>query len=87
VTLREGLNLLSVATLASDVGSPTDALVTELQRERRLSLVFLAGGVQERSALATQRRRTDDTRKVFNSKVASGNTPGGALGERIGDTL
>src|SRR4051812_34199503 len=90
VTLREGLNLLSVSTMATNVGNPTDNLVTELQRERRLSLVCLAGGVQQKIALRTQRERTDKARQEFESKVRSSDVSGSAsdlLIKRIDEAL
>jgi hypothetical protein len=60
VTLREGVNLLWVATLDKHIAQPTDPLLAELQRERRLSVVQLAGtGSQQRAALQAQRARTD----------------------------
>ena len=37
------VNLLSARTLLDGVGKPGEALVAELQRERRLSVVYLAG--------------------------------------------
>src|SRR5688572_28999034 len=65
VTLREGLNLLSVSTLSTNLGSPTESLLAELQKERRLSLVFLAAGASQRNPLALQRTRTDAARAEF----------------------
>ena len=60
VTLQDGLNLLWVSTLDQKVGRPTDDLITALQAERRLSLVYLGSGrVQGRTALDAARGRTD----------------------------
>ncbi|GLY82575.1 hypothetical protein Airi02_005070 [Actinoallomurus iriomotensis] len=60
VTLREGVNLLWVSTLNSNVAQPIVDLQPELQRERQLSLIRLgAPGVQQRAALSSQRLRTD----------------------------
>ncbi|GAA3821907.1 nitrate- and nitrite sensing domain-containing protein [Sphaerisporangium flaviroseum] len=61
VTLREGLNLLWVSTLDSSVSHPAERLITELQRERRLTLVLMGdptSGEQHRGALTAQRRET-----------------------------
>jgi anti-sigma regulatory factor (Ser/Thr protein kinase) len=60
VTLREGVNLIWVSTLNSKVSVPGDALVIELQQERRLSAIALAkpDGVN-RAAVVAQRARTD----------------------------
>ncbi|MDQ1646337.1 MAG: hypothetical protein QOJ50_2521 [Cryptosporangiaceae bacterium] len=90
VTLREGLNLLSVATLATNVGSPTEALVSELQNERRLSLVTLsAGNPAQKVALSEQRAQTDKIRKEFEYKVTGDAVTGtsSALDQRIADTI
>ncbi|MET8360615.1 nitrate- and nitrite sensing domain-containing protein [Micromonospora sp. NPDC005171] len=58
LTFGPALNLLSARTLLYDLGRPGETVVTELQRERRLSVVQLAGGT-ELPALAEQRGRTD----------------------------
>jgi hypothetical protein len=42
VTLREGVNLLWVTTYDSQLATPTDPLIAELQRERRLTVIRLA---------------------------------------------
>ncbi|MDL4821233.1 sensor histidine kinase [Actinomadura opuntiae] len=61
MTLREGVNLLGVTTLDSAIAQPTDPLLAELQKERRLSMIeFSRPGASVRSALAAQRARTDD---------------------------
>ncbi|MGC4856464.1 nitrate- and nitrite sensing domain-containing protein [Micromonospora sp. DT4] len=58
LTFGPALNLLSARTLLYDLGRPGETVVTELQRERRLSVVQLAGDT-ELPALAEQRLRTD----------------------------
>ncbi|MBM7490514.1 signal transduction histidine kinase [Micromonospora luteifusca] len=58
LTFGPALDLLSARTLLYDLGRPGEAVVTELQRERRLSVVQLAG-TTELPALAEQRERTD----------------------------
>lgn len=58
LTFGPALNLLSARTLLYDLGRPGEAVVTELQRERRLSVVQLAGDA-ELPALTEQRQRTD----------------------------
>src|SRR5687767_6679064 len=66
VTLRAGLNLLWVDTLDQRIDRPTDALITALQHERRLSLVYISTqGEEQRTALAAQRKRTDEARAQF----------------------
>ncbi|MFJ2032023.1 nitrate- and nitrite sensing domain-containing protein [Streptosporangium sp. NPDC087985] len=62
VTVREGLNMLGVATLNSGVSDPSVELVAQLQAERRLTLVALGNPVvasQQRGVLNAQRERTD----------------------------
>ncbi|MET8466718.1 nitrate- and nitrite sensing domain-containing protein, partial [Micromonospora zamorensis] len=58
LTFGPALNLLSARTLLYDLGRPGEAVVTELQRERRLSVVQLAGSA-DLPALVEQRERTD----------------------------
>ncbi|MEU8420499.1 nitrate- and nitrite sensing domain-containing protein [Micromonospora sp. NPDC048835] len=58
LTFGPALNLLSARTLLYDLGRLGETVVTELQRERRLSVVQLAGRT-ELPALAEQRGRTD----------------------------
>ncbi|MFF5264196.1 nitrate- and nitrite sensing domain-containing protein [Actinomadura viridis] len=60
VTLREGVNLLSVNTIDQNVSRPAVTLVTELQQERRLSMVYLGNpGLAQQNALIAQRSGTD----------------------------
>src|SRR5947207_1787549 len=66
VTLRDGLDLLWVDTMTQKVSRPTDDLITALQQERRLSLVYLSGHAPgQREALDAQRVRTDGARTRF----------------------
>ncbi|MEH1167543.1 nitrate- and nitrite sensing domain-containing protein [Micromonospora sp. CPCC 205539] len=58
LTFGPALDLLSARTLLYDLGRPGETVVTELQRERRLSVVQLAG-TDELPALTEQRQRTD----------------------------
>src|SRR4051812_39548477 len=63
VTVRDGLNMLGVATLDSGIIQPSEKLLVELQMERRLSLIVLGGSSaarQQRAALDAQRKRTDE---------------------------
>ncbi|WP_344597908.1 sensor histidine kinase [Actinomadura vinacea] len=72
VTAREGINLLWVSTLDS-VAEPSDPMLVDLQRERRLTIVYLAGPSQaRRAALVAQRARTDKTTAVVLKQAASG---------------
>ncbi|WP_436757505.1 nitrate- and nitrite sensing domain-containing protein [Streptosporangium sp. V21-05] len=92
VTVRDGLNMLGVATLNTEVADPSERLIVELQAERRLTAVTL-GSVgterQRREAMTAQRKRTDAADAHFR-KLTTGSgvdlfgTP--ALERRIGET-
>ncbi len=70
VTLREGLNLLSITTVDSGIGSPSEPLVAALQQERRLTAVYLGGRTTaQRNAMLDQRARTDQARNTFEEKA------------------
>ncbi|MFG3700055.1 nitrate- and nitrite sensing domain-containing protein [Micromonospora sp. NPDC047620] len=58
LTFGPALDLLAARTLLYDLGHPGETVVAELQRERRLSVVHLAGG-DVAPGLAEQRQRTD----------------------------
>ncbi|WP_431895147.1 nitrate- and nitrite sensing domain-containing protein [Nonomuraea sp. bgisy101] len=65
-TIREGVDLLRATTLDGGVAVPGGSLVTELQRERRLSLIRLgSGGPADPRALRDQRARTDAAASAF----------------------
>ena len=91
VTLREGVNLLWVATLDKHIAQPTDPLLAELQRERRLSVVQLANpGSQQMAALRTQRAKTDRAKANVIRLARSGSVERAAdrpLERRIEETL
>src|SRR5262245_4940869 len=60
VTLRDGLNLISLSTLDSKTGRPGNELVTALQNERKLTTIYLSRPTQQqRQALNEQRKQTD----------------------------
>ncbi|MBV1850173.1 sensor histidine kinase [Catellatospora tritici] len=69
VTMREGLNLFWINTLDQDVGRPTDALVADLQAERRLSVVVLAGDTGAREQLLQARQETDTAARKLRESV------------------
>ncbi|MCI4062349.1 nitrate- and nitrite sensing domain-containing protein [Micromonospora sp. R77] len=58
LTFGPALDLLAARTLLYDLGRPGETVVAELQRERRLSVVELAG-TTDLPALTEQRLRTD----------------------------
>jgi signal transduction histidine kinase len=64
LTVPPALDLLNFRTTAENVTQPAEELITELQRERRLSLVFL-GGRAALPALDDQRTRTDKAAADF----------------------
>ncbi|QKW39414.1 nitrate- and nitrite sensing domain-containing protein [Actinomadura sp. NAK00032] len=73
VTLREGVNLLWVSTYDSKLATPSDPLLVELQRERRLTAVWIASPSQRRhEELTTQRTRTDRAAAELEKGARSG---------------
>ncbi|MGI5215022.1 nitrate- and nitrite sensing domain-containing protein [Plantactinospora sp. CA-290183] len=58
LTVGPASTLLATRTLFDEIGRPGEVLVVELQRERRLSVIHVAGG-RDAAALGDQRVRTD----------------------------
>ncbi|MDG4828873.1 nitrate- and nitrite sensing domain-containing protein [Solwaraspora sp. WMMD1047] len=58
LTVGPASSLLAAQTLLDELGKPGEAMVAELQRERRLSTIYLAGR-DNTTELAEQRVRTD----------------------------
>ncbi|MBB6398001.1 signal transduction histidine kinase [Actinomadura coerulea] len=91
VTLREGLDLLSVSTLDENTGRPGSDMITALQAERRATMVYLGRpGPQQRTALTTQRAKSDKAVAKFRRLAGSGDTKdaASAIGwKRIKETL
>ncbi|MEU4831013.1 nitrate- and nitrite sensing domain-containing protein [Streptosporangium sp. NPDC023615] len=91
VTVREGMNMLGVATLDTNVAQPSEKLVGALQAERRLTLITQGdprAGRRMRDALDAQRKRTDAADVEFRRLTGSGSvrTLGSAmLGRRIAE--
>lgn len=71
VTVKDGLNVLFVTRLDSNVGRPTEALVDALQQERRLSVVALRDAGAG-AALAERRESTDRALAAWRSDTSSG---------------
>ncbi|MET8146283.1 nitrate- and nitrite sensing domain-containing protein [Sphaerisporangium sp. NPDC005288] len=72
VTFREGLNLLWVNTLDTNVSQPAERLITELQRERLLTTVALGeDDLRDRPSgtLTTQRARTLAAGETFHRLI------------------
>ncbi|GAA3235119.1 sensor histidine kinase [Nonomuraea helvata] len=73
VTLREGVNLLWVSQLDSSIISPSEPLLVELQKERRISVVKLSSsGIRSRKDLENQRKQTDRLITAFKESATSG---------------
>ncbi|MFF0245157.1 nitrate- and nitrite sensing domain-containing protein [Streptosporangium sandarakinum] len=92
VTVRDGLNMLGVATLSTEVADPGEQLIVALQAERRLTAVTLGrpGGPRQRQqVLATQRGRTDKATANFRTLTAGRAVEllgGDALGRHLDET-
>ncbi|WP_320067608.1 nitrate- and nitrite sensing domain-containing protein [Micromonospora sp. RTGN7] len=71
LTLGPALDLLSTGTLLSELGRPGEKVVAELQRERRLTVLQLAGDTAL-PALAEQRGRTDSVVADLRGRAAGG---------------
>ncbi|HEX7745475.1 MAG TPA: nitrate- and nitrite sensing domain-containing protein, partial [Micromonosporaceae bacterium] len=71
LTVGPALSLFSARTLLDEIGKPGEALVAELQQERRLTLVDLAGR-RDLAALREQRVRTDRAAADFRRRATSG---------------
>ncbi|MEO5878399.1 MAG: nitrate- and nitrite sensing domain-containing protein [Streptosporangiaceae bacterium] len=75
VTLRDGVNLLAVSLIDQRVSQPTTQLITGLERERRLTLIYLAGHgptvARDRDQLASQRAVTDKATAKFIKETGS----------------
>ncbi|MEN3536354.1 nitrate- and nitrite sensing domain-containing protein [Microbispora sp. ZYX-F-249] len=74
VTVRDGLNLAWVAVYDSNVAQPSESLLVELQKERRLSVSRLVNPALVPSAdLTAQRGRTDaaagEFRRLTNTDI------------------
>jgi signal transduction histidine kinase len=65
VTLAPGLNLLDAQTDLDNIAHPGQALVSEMQAERKASLVYLANRAAGADSLHAQRQRTDEKAAVF----------------------
>jgi signal transduction histidine kinase len=65
VTLAPGLNLLDAQTDLDKIAHPGQALVSEIQAERKASLVYLANRDAGADKLRVQRLRTDEKAAAF----------------------
>jgi signal transduction histidine kinase len=75
VTVRDGFNLLGVQTLNARVFAPSEPMLLQLQKERRLSLAYLgrpeAGQLE---ALRVERERTDELAREFEKSAVNWRT-------------
>ncbi|MEU7906705.1 nitrate- and nitrite sensing domain-containing protein [Actinoplanes sp. NPDC049118] len=90
LTVGPALNLMSAQTLLDTVGTPGEVLTGELQRERRLSVEFLADSEGSAAALVAQRAATDRAAAEFRRTAGSDDARGAAtdtLEARIGQVF
>ncbi|TDD01118.1 HAMP domain-containing protein [Nonomuraea deserti] len=72
VTLREGVNLLWVSQLDTSVVGPSEPLLVELQKERRVSAVKLSDrSLRSRKDLENQRKQTDRLLATFRESASA----------------
>ncbi|HYN94520.1 MAG TPA: nitrate- and nitrite sensing domain-containing protein, partial [Pilimelia sp.] len=69
LTVPPALDLLDFNAAAEKVADPAEVLITELQRERRLTLVYLGGTAGTLPALDQQRGRTDEAVAAFRART------------------
>ncbi|WP_018252159.1 sensor histidine kinase [Salinispora mooreana] len=81
LTFGPAQSLLSAHTLLNEFGRPGEAVVAELQRERRLSVVYLAAETAD-VGLDAQRRHTDEVIAELRRRAA-----GDALRDATSDLL
>ncbi len=75
VTIGPGLDLLHAQHSLDAVGRPVQALISEVQTERTLSVTFLDTGRRDANQLAIQRARTDQAVTAYRGVVsAAGDT-------------
>ncbi|MDG4767408.1 nitrate- and nitrite sensing domain-containing protein [Solwaraspora sp. WMMD406] len=77
LTVGPALSLLGAQTLLDDVGRPGEAVIAEIQRERRISVVYLSRPAREQgsragdlAALRTQWEATDSAVAEFRRRAA-----------------
>ncbi|MFC6018069.1 nitrate- and nitrite sensing domain-containing protein [Plantactinospora solaniradicis] len=72
VTGREGLNLLFVQSVDSQIITPSEPLLLQLQQERRQTLVYLGRPSNEaREQMAAERQKTDTFAATFRKSSGS----------------
>jgi len=90
LSAASSINLLNAKTAEAAIVAPGRALISELQEERRISAVVLAGQRERAADLREQRNRTDAAVATFR-RLAAGPEAGGAItdyaAQRVDDTL
>ncbi|MEO3774900.1 nitrate- and nitrite sensing domain-containing protein [Micromonospora sp. B9E7] len=72
VTLRDGFNVLGAQTLDAQVAQPSESLLTELQRERRMSVAYLGRRDQGLAQqLQVQHERSEERATAFAESARS----------------
>jgi hypothetical protein len=75
VTLGPGLDLLATRNTVDTIARPAQNLATEVQAERKLTLIYLATGRRDDTALTAQRASTDTSIRTFRD-LSGGHVPG-----------
>ncbi|MDR7278854.1 sensor histidine kinase [Catenuloplanes atrovinosus] len=89
LTIDPAMRLLASQDVLDQVGRPGEELVADLQQERRLSLVYLAGNAstptarRDSEALTEQRKRTDAAMAEFRQRSADHADIGDELDRRL----
>src|SRR3954454_13235648 len=86
LTAGPALTLLSARTLAANVANPGEVVITELQRERRLSVQFLSDPSASTAMISAQRAATDRAVQDFRAVARNGDawrSASATLRERI----
>jgi signal transduction histidine kinase len=86
LTAGPALTLMSARTLGADVANPAEVVITELQRERRLSVQFLSDPTATTAMISAQRAATDRAIQDFRAVARGGDawrSAGATLRERI----
>jgi signal transduction histidine kinase len=74
VTVIPGVDLLRGQVKLDNIGHPGGAMLTEIQAERRASVVYLATGRRDAVALIAQRAKTDAAISAFRQVAGSQDT-------------
>jgi hypothetical protein len=75
VTLGPGLDLLATRNTVDTIARPAQNMATEVQVERKLTLIYLATGRRDPAALTAQRASTDTSIRTFRD-LSGGHVPG-----------